>query len=497
MNDGNHNLAAEDIDEVAFVRGPHLVVFFVDWWCSRPWLALIAALPGMLLAGALWMLVVLGGAISADTLGERYQAAGTAALQQGDAEAAHVYYRRLAMIRGADPSVRYGLAIAADLQGDPDRARSMMQGLAPDNAAGYSEAHLWLAKDLLSRPGDLTPEVASVIKHHLQQVLEQPTRNMEAVRLMGVLLWSQGDPAQALPYLEQTATETPEWNLPVAVLHRMRRDPLAARRAAERAARHYEQAVEAQPGQWDLRLRWAQSEVLLQDYSKAARILRAGLDSPNPQRFHDALVDVYLDWYAATDADSPKGISRRLELLNRALEHGPHHPRLLTVFAELSGQQGEQGQMSRRALGEALADGTAPATVHLILGTQALEQGDLERCQMHLELAAQQAPRMPIVLNNLAWVLAHRENPELDRAHALAQRATHLVSRPEFYYTLATILARQGKYLEAIAQFETVLRLAASRTDVYQPLAELYRKLGNFELAELYDDRAQAARENQ
>ncbi len=313
----------------------------------------------------------------------------------------------------------------------------------------------------------------------------------------GVVLWSQGDPAQALPYLEQTAAEAPEWNLPVAVLHRMRRDPLAARRAAERAARHYEQAVKAQTRQWDLRLRWAQSEVLLQDYSKAARILRAGLDSPDPQRFHDALVEVYLDWYAATNADSAKGVSTRLELLNRALEHGPHHPRLLTVFAELSGQQGQQGEMSQRAIREALADGTAPATVHLILGTQALEQGDLERCQMHLELAAQQAPRMPIVLNNLAWVLAHRENPELDRAHALAQRATDLVSRPEFYYTLATILARQGKYLEAIAQFETVLRLASSRTDVYQPLAELYRKLGDFELAELYDDRAQAARENQ
>ncbi len=75
--------------------------------------------------------------------------------------------------------------------------------------------------------------------------------------------------------------------------------------------------------------------------------------------------------------------------------------------------------------------------------------------------------------------------------------ATDLVSRPEFYYTLATILARQGKYLEAITQFETVLRLASTRTDVYQPLAELYRKLGDFELAELYDDRAQLAREKQ
>jgi Flp pilus assembly protein TadD len=111
---------------------------------------------------------------------------------------------------------------------------------------------------------------------------------------------------------------------------------------------------------------------------------------------------------------------------------------------------------------------------------------------MHLELASQLAPKTPLVLNNLAWVLAQREPPELERAFELAQRAKQLSDHPEIAHTLGTILARSGRYVEAIAEFETVLRLVPERPNVHQQLAVLYEKLENSELAEVYRRRAEA-----
>jgi tetratricopeptide (TPR) repeat protein len=467
--------------------------FALDWWYSRNWKSLLFSLPGVVLAGLLLVLLVLGSQAPVEKRVDRYQAVAQTALARGDGAAAEVYFRRLAALQDVSPPTRYGLALAAALQGDEARARSLMQSLAPEHAGGYAEAHLWLAKDLLSQQSQLTLPAATVIEHHLRQVLASSQNNEEAASLLGVVLWSRGDAQSALPFLEQTAQRSPEWQLPLAVLYESRGDSAAARNAAKRAAAHFRKAAEADPRAVEARVSWARSEALMKNFPEAVRILQAGLRREDPQPFHQALVGVYLAWTVLTPAETPEGLATRLELLNQALIHGPNHPQVLTLLADLSVQDGVGTDTSRAALQEALASGTAPATVHLVLGTQALQQGDLERAQTHLELACERAPDMPIVLNNLAWVLAHREPPELDRAGQLALAAKKLSDDPEISDTLGTILARQGKYRAAITELETVLRAFPKRPKVHRQLAELYDKLGNAELAEAYRRRAQAA----
>jgi tetratricopeptide (TPR) repeat protein len=475
---------------------PYFVPFVWGWWYTRRWLALLASLPGILAGGTVGCLLVLGAWTPHDRLLDQYQASAEAALSRGDSDAAQLYFRRLTALNAASPSVRYGIALTAVLQGDQARARTLMQTLAPEDSGGYPDAHRWLAQDLISRNRELTPESVEIVEHHLCQVLAHDEGNREAIALMAAVLWSRGDTRKALPYVEQMAEESPEWNLPLAALYQTRGDPAAARRAAQRAAAHYRQLVQSNPRAWRDRLHWAQSEAMQENYSQAATILRAGLAAPDPQVFHDALVGVYLAWYAATAGETPEGLATRLELLDQALAHGPSHPRVLTLVAEASGRGGEQSETARQALQEALADGKAPATVHLILGTQALEEGDWDRCQMHLELASQLAPQTPLVLNNLAWVLAKREPPELQRALELAQRAKQLSDHPEIAHTLGTILARSGRYVEAIAEVEAVLRLLPERPNIHRLLAEWYEKLGNSELAEIYRRRAEALQDD-
>jgi tetratricopeptide (TPR) repeat protein len=383
--------------------------------------------------------------------------------------------------------------LAAFLQGDEARARAMMHSLAPERAGGYADAHLWLAKDLLRQQPQLTPQTATVLEHHLRQALQSNRNNEEAASLLGAVLWFRGDAHGALPLLERTARQSPEWHLPLAVLYQARGDPAAAQHAAKQAAAHYRKAAEIDPAAWQARVSWAQSEAVMKNFAEAERILQAGLAQNNSQPLRQALAGVYLAWCAVTSEQTPEGLATRLELLNRALMHAPQHPQVLTLLADLSGRDDAGAGVARTALHEALASGTAPATVHLVLGTRALRQGDWERAQTHLELACERAPDMPIVLNNLAWALAQRDPPELERACELAQAAKKLSDHPEISDTLGMILARQGKYRAAVTELETALRAFPNRPNVHRQLAELYDQLDDAELAEAHRRRARAA----
>ena len=123
----------------------------------------------------------------------------------------------------------------------------------------------------------------------------------------------------------------------------------AARNAAKRAATHFSKAAQSNPAAWEYRVRWGQSEALQKNFPEAVRILQAGLTSASPQPFHEALVGVYLAWYAVTPAQTPEGLATRLELLNQALAHGPNHPQVLTLLAELSMGDGKGADIPGRA----------------------------------------------------------------------------------------------------------------------------------------------------
>ncbi len=71
---------------------------------------------------------------------------------------------------------------------------------------------------------------------------------------------------------------------------------------------------------------------------------------------------------------------------------------------------------------------------------------------MHLEQAQQRNARIPEVLNNLAWGLAQKDEPDLERALQLAEAAQGLSPNPEICDTAGTILAKLGRPREAVTQ---------------------------------------------
>ena len=138
-----------------------------------------------------------------------------------------------------------------------------------------------------------------------------------------------------------------------------------------------------------------------------------------------------------------------------------------------------------------LAQGKAPATVHLILGSIAMQRHQDQQATYHLNQALELNPNMPEVLNNLAWHLAFSDPPQLDRALDLANRAVEL--RPhdvEIRDTRGQILLKLERHQEALKDLLIVVRRFPERAKTHVSLAQIYQQLGDPAMAERHRKRA-------
>ena len=111
-----------------------------------------------------------------------------------------------------------------------------------------------------------------------------------------------------------------------------------------------------------------------------------------------------------------------------------------------NGVEADRGLATLQAL---LARGQATELVHFALGIAAWERGKPEQARIHLEQASRIAPQMPSVANNLAWVLAHAEPPDLPRALRLVDQAIERwPDQPRCRGTRGYILVKMRRWKE-------------------------------------------------
>ena len=111
-----------------------------------------------------------------------------------------------------------------------------------------------------------------------------------------------------------------------------------------------------------------------------------------------------------------------------------------------------------------------------------------------MELAYKIQPKFTIVLNNLAWVLAHQDPPALDRALELASRAVQQSPNDGRYHdTLGTIYLKQEKYKDAAAEFQLALVGVEDPIAVRKKLVTVYTKLNMPDQVEIQEDIIEAS----
>jgi tetratricopeptide (TPR) repeat protein len=465
-------------------------VFIDNWLVSRPGGLILWGLPAVVVLVTAGFLVLALRPGRSGELITRYRTEAQKAADAGDMAAAALWLEKTLQLNPLDPQHRFGLALTALNKGQTERALEMIDAIAPDAGTGYPPAHLWKAKHLIAAEQPLSAETAGRVEHHLLQAVEDTVERQEAQAMLGELYFGQRKMQQAVEQLEKAAPQRPALSFKLAqALMALGRAPEAQLPAAK-ARDYFRRQSEEDPQLIEARQGWAFSEQLLGNHQEAVRILETGLAAADSEVLHQSLVDVYINWHNQQVLGGQANLAWQLELLSRALQHGPEDPRLLTQLAKLSIRDFEQSDQAYALLKELVARGVAPAMVHLIIGTRALKQGNYDEAREHLLLARDRDLQTPILLNNLAWMLAHQQQPDLEQALELAEAARQLSDRPEIADTIGTILARMGRTREAIGQLETALRGLPGTREIHAKLADCYQQLGDRKLAQIHRELA-------
>jgi Flp pilus assembly protein TadD len=102
--------------------------------------------------------------------------------------------------------------------------------------------------------------------------------------------------------------------------------------------------------------------------------------------------------------------------------------------------------------------------------------------------------RVP-ALNDLAWLLAHHEPIDLERALALVDKAIEIEPRNvHFRDTRGHVLAKLNRWQDAVVELEQAVNGLPGNRGTHAVLAQTYDNLGNKELADAHRSLSQSSR---
>jgi tetratricopeptide (TPR) repeat protein len=458
------------------------------WWRGRSPRLLLLGLPAFLAAAGLVTLTGLCLLTPPGELEARYLEAGKDALKRKDHVAAQTCYQRLASHSADRPEVSYGLALSAEALGQVGRAESLMAGLAPDDPPedrpGYAPAHLWQARHLLRTGGN-----TSQARKHLLLALDGDLDERDAAHgLLGELYLASGRLDQAEQHLTRAVKTRPQLRMRLAQLYVLRGDKGRAASEANLAATFYRTRARGDLQDHVARVQWADALAFLERFPESVAVLEEGWNATHEPVYRAALAGAYLAWADVVARDPKSSVSERLRLVERGLTYDPANSALLDRLLAATRTDGAGADEARSALRNMVATGVAPGMAHFALGLDAWQRGREEEARLHWERAIQLAPQVPSVANNLAWLLAQSKEPDLPRALELANRAVeHAPAKPGFRDTRGRILARMGRWKEALPDLEAAVAASPHDRDLHRALADVYRNLGSPGMADEHD----------
>ena len=162
---------------------------------------------------------------------------------------------------------------------------------------------------------------------------------------------------------------------------------------------------------------------------------------------------------------------------------------MIRLANEKDSEDGRSFARIRRELNRVIAGDEPNPMAHFALSNILWQHEEFEEAATHLELAYKLQPNFTVVLNNLAWVLAHQDPPDLERALELASQAVKQSPNEGLYHdTLGTIYLKQEKYEDAAAELQLALPSVDNPIAVSKKLVTVYNKLNMPEQVEVQED---------
>ena len=434
---------------------------------------------------------------SSRTVDSRYRSKMFIAIDQKDFPKAKLLCSRL--MSGTTTPDSDTLLTYADLlekTNEAQRAEAIIVKLAPDDSVGNQKAHRMRAIQIAEKTSKVSdPEILKKLRWHLQN---SGTATTQINQIWSMYYLTVGQEELAIRHMELAAKANPQILLTAADLNKHLGNIAGSNRALREAEAIFTRAVQLDPLNTQARVLLASALIRQEKFDAGEKTLLAGRSIQPDALISRAIAECYLlqhDRAVTTNAS----IGEQLGHLQKALEADVNY---LPIYERLIGQYRRKDDKTskeiRTLLSGAVAGGESSPLAHFALSNVYMIDGQKDEADWHLRQAYQQDSKFAVIGNNLAWILAHRDPPELDQAFEIVKSV--MEQAPEdarFRDTYATILMKQGKDDVAIIEFERALPGMTDRTTIHQSLAALYRKIGRVTIAEEHEKLAAEAAKKQ
>ena len=465
-----------------------IIAFPVKWmienWKNQRLRDLLLGLPALI--GIIAVPILLGRAQIQDrSLSTVYTSEAEEALDRKDFNHAEMLLTRVLRRKESGLSdAQYSMAVLLDETGQKERAAELFRLLAPDDRQGNRDAHRRLAIILAyNTTWESDPTEISRLYWHLTAAGNDDSAAMAMA--WGRYSLATQDIKSAKRYFELAADAFPELWQTLGVIETSSGNSSAAVSNFKRSADYLSQKLKGDPKDQRTRVDYAQVLMKLRQLDAARLILEQGKQIDPDGQWQQLLASLAVGYH---DLKSSQGasLSELLPHLERALNYDPNHGPALNRLMAYSTANVQGNVQLKTVLARVIAEGEQPALAHLAMGNLCWIEDNQPEALFHFERALELEDDMAVLLNNLAWLVAHdEESPDLQRAMALINAA--LEKRPDdpsFLDTRGTIHMLGQDWRQSLNDFEKSLSGVKDKRAVHLKLETVYTRLELPEIAE-------------
>ncbi|XZE55517.1 tetratricopeptide repeat protein [Planctomycetaceae bacterium SH139] len=455
----------------------------------RQWRDLLLGIPAILLLVGFVAATAMGH-VKQTGSGLQYWRAGEQQLAKGEAEIAQIFLQKAMMGENVSQrDVMFSLARAYEANEQFDRADVLMSSLAGVGTVGLPAAHRYLAIRTAEKVTK-TKQVESLESWFWHLSHADRPKSAPIQKSWGTYYLVGGELEDAITHFRTAAEEEPAMWLQVAELQARMNDAEGVRASLATAQRTLEQQFLRDPADSENRLLYATSLFYIGALPDAEKLLKEGLLNEDNASFRQLLAAVFTRMYDV-EASTPDGVAKAFRYLRMSLDYEPNYQPALTRLVTFARSSPERLNASRDAMRQMISTGNSSAMAHFTLGTIEWIAGNQQLAMLNMQQAIELDSRMPIIANNLAYLMSQEENPDLEAALNLVNQAVESdAANAEFRDTRGEIYEKMGQLAKAAADYQQALATTKNKRPLQEKLARLYDQLGDPAMAQEFRDQA-------
>lgn len=487
------------------------------WWSTRNWTQFFYGVPS-LLAG----FVLIGCGFFAvrqdrkDPSVRQLMANGVAARNNGEEKIAAMYFEKAKRAETRSPAERYSQAMLLLQQKQSTEAMKILFSLTPLREPGYVPAREWVIGAIGIQWGRLSQikepseeeqrtlaKLTDQLTAHCEQMLRDDPDNAVAMERLADLRLKQQNYREAIEWMRRLSLRFGAFHYELAkLLYELKRHDESIEEARLAEVFHRDQlktptlSASQKAGE---KIKLSVCLMLQKRFREAAEVLIENGASPTDPALGEMLSEVLFQWSQSFQVIDPltgtikvSELKSKLNVLEKALQLKSSDGRVQASLGAIAGVDEATSVRANQILRGLIESGEAKSIVYFALGISESTKGNFREARSLFESADQRSPSTPVILNNMAYALAHGEDADPERALQIINRAIQISGgHAELYDTRGTIHLLMRRWKAAIADFDKALSGGVrDLVHVHRSLAKAYREIGDETMAELHQQQS-------